>query len=316
VAEVLDYSGGWPSPASILAGRYVGVVRYIGTPGRRKNLTRAEAQQMGAAGVPIALVHEDTAGWMQGGSRAGVAAARAVEADAKACGVDLRCCYLASDRDVVTRGQMGAVMDCLEGASTVWGLGVTGVYGEKDVVDLALSQHHATWGWQTVAWSHGGVSQLAHLYQHAGYVYPGGVQCDRSTVLRANWGQVPRPGGAPASQEEDMPLTDDDVSKVVSALIPAMVASLTFRLAMRGEVITALSDPGHQSLQDDIRLAERPVADQIAQVQQLAGSIVASEGSLMARMESLSAAGMDPDVVAGKILAGLGQRILAGAPKS
>jgi len=66
MADVLDYSSGWPAPAAIKAARYVGVVRYIGTAGRSKNLTRTEAQQMHAAGIPIALAYEDSAGWMQG----------------------------------------------------------------------------------------------------------------------------------------------------------------------------------------------------------------------------------------------------------
>jgi hypothetical protein len=322
VAEVLDYSSGWPTPAAIKAARYVGVVRYIGTPGRGKNLTRVEYAQMKAAGIPVALVYEDTAGWMQGGARAGAAAARAVEDDAESCGMDdLPCCYLASDQDVVTKGQMGAVMDCLDGASTVWGLGVTGIYGELDVVDAALDPkgRHATWGWQTVAWSHGVVSQRAHLYQHAGYVYPGGVQCDRSTVLRANWGQVPRPGGAP-SKEEDVPLTSDDITKVADevtkSLIPALIASLPFRLALREQFIIALSDPGHQYLQDDISKAEKPISDQVARVQDLATSIQASEGSLMAKMNAMSVGGVDPAAVADRVLDGLAQRIASGAPRA
>lgn len=316
MAEVLDYSGGWPRPSEVIRMGFAGVVRYVGTPGRRKNITPEEAAAFRQAGVPVALVYEDTAGWMQGGTRAGVAAARAVEADAARCRIDLRCCYLASDQDVVTVSQMNTVMDCLDGASTVWGRGVTGTYGGLSVVDTAIRGGHATWGWQTVAWSGGRVSTLAHIYQHAGYVSVDGVQCDRSTVLRTDWGQTPRSDGAPATEETDVPLTDEDVSKIVNTLIPAMVASALFRLAIRGEVIIALTDPGHQYLQDDIQLADKPIADQVALVQRLATSIQTSQGSVMEKINSMGGgSGVNADLLVDKIVQTIGQRLTVPTSK-
>lgn len=303
MAEVLDYSSGWPDPRVVRQAGYGGVVRYIGTPGRGKNLTPQEARALRVAGVPVALVYEDTAGWMLAGSRAGVAAARAVELDAARCGVELRCCYLACDQDVVTRAQMANVMACLDGAGTVWGLAVTGVYGGLAVVDAALQGHHAMWGWQTVAWSRGEVSALAHLYQHAGYVSVGGVQCDRNSVLRDDWGQVPRPGAA--SEGDDVPLTDQDTTKIARTL----AADMTFRLAVRGELIAALSDPGHQYMRDDIVTAERPMADEIAAQ---FSAVSTSEGSLASKVDGLAASlsalrgeagsGVDLDALAGKVV--------------
>jgi Rv2525c-like, glycoside hydrolase-like domain/D-alanyl-D-alanine carboxypeptidase len=186
--EVLDYSSGYPTPSSVKMAGYAGVVRYIGTPGRGKNLTRAEAQAMHAAGIPIALVYEDSAGWMNGGAAAGVAAARAALADAGNCGVTVRCVYFACDVDVTS--QMGTVMACLDGAATVLGKARTGVYGEADVVDAAVPGH-AAWGWQTRAWSGGRLSARAAMLQQIGYVSVGGVQCDRNTVLKDDWGQWP-----------------------------------------------------------------------------------------------------------------------------
>src|SRR5206468_1409455 len=112
-----------------LAGGYAGVVRYVGTPGRGKNLTRAEAAAMLAAGVPVGLVYEDTAGWMLGGSSAGAAAARAALADADHCGVGVRCVYFACDQDITAAEQMAAVAQCLDGAAQVLGRERVGVYG-------------------------------------------------------------------------------------------------------------------------------------------------------------------------------------------
>lgn len=186
--EVLDYSSGYPTPSAVKTAGYAGVVRYIGTPGHGKNLTRTEAQAMRAAGIPIALVYEAAAGWMRGGAPAGAAAARAALADAASCGVQARCVYLACDEDVTT--QMPTVLACLDGAAGVLGRSRVGVYGEADVIDAALPAH-ATWGWQTRAWSGGRVSAKAHLLQQTGYVYPGGVQSDRSTILRDDWGYWP-----------------------------------------------------------------------------------------------------------------------------
>lgn len=192
--DVLDYSSGYPSPAAIRAAGYVGVVRYIGTPGRSKNLTRAEAVALRAAGIPAAFVYEDTAGWMLGGHQAGVNAAVAARADLANLGQPYRCIHFADDQDTVTAAQFAAVNACLDGAASVIGLPATGVYGEADVIDAALGGGHAAWGWQTRAWSGGRVSSRAHLLQQIGYVNPGGIQCDRSTVLKSDWGQWPLEG--------------------------------------------------------------------------------------------------------------------------
>jgi hypothetical protein len=201
MTEVLDYSGGFPAPAAIRSGGYVGVVRYIGTPGNPKNLTRTEAQAMLSAGIAVGLVYERTAGWMLAGADAGVRAAREALADAEHCGVGVRCVYLACDQDITTSGQMSAVEQCLDGAAQVLGRERVGVYGEADVIDACLGKEHATWGWQTRAWSRGRVSDRAHLLQLIGAVHPGGVECDRNTVLRSDWGQWPAPGDGPMEGE-------------------------------------------------------------------------------------------------------------------
>ena len=222
MVEILDYSSAHPAPATVLAGGYAGVVRYAGTPGRGKNLTRAEAQAMLAAGVPVGLVYEAGAGWMLGGAGAGAAAARAVLADADHCGVGVRCVYFAADFDVTTPAEVAAVAGCLDGAAQVLGRARVGVYGEADVIDACLSGGHASWGWQTRAWSHGRLSDRAHLLQQIGAVRVGGVECDRNTVLRADWGQWPAPGagteGEDMSEEQYAALTKklDDIFRLLS----------------------------------------------------------------------------------------------------
>lgn len=207
--EVLDYSSGYPAPAAIKVAGYAGVVRYIGTPGRGKNLTRTEAQQMRAAGIPIALVYETTAGWALGGAQAGADAARASLADAAVCEVQVRCVHMAVDVDVTSAAQMQAVQQMLDGAASVLGRDRVGVYGEADVIDACLGARHATYGWQTRAWSGGRVSGRAALLQQIGYVDVGGVQCDRSTVLDDDWGQWPYQG------DDDVPITQADADLIM-----------------------------------------------------------------------------------------------------
>ena len=192
--DVLDYSSGWPAPASIRDSGYAGVVRYVGTPGRSKNLTRAEVRELQTAGVPIGLVYESTAGWMLGGGAAGVAAARAVLTDPALVSTDtyraprIRCVYFACDIDVTGESQMAAIQECLDGAASVFGRAQVGVYGEADVIDDCVPAH-AAYAWQTRAWSAGRVAKRVCLLQEIGYVQVGGVQCDRNTVLKPDWGQ-------------------------------------------------------------------------------------------------------------------------------
>lgn len=190
MAQVLDYSSRPPSGATVRSAGYPGVVRYAGTPGRPKNITRAEFEDMDMSGVGVALVYENQAGDALNGFGAGQASARAILADANHIGFPpSRPLYFACDRDIVTEQQFTAVMSYLDGAASVIGAQRVGVYGEHDVVKRALEGGHARYGWQTVAWSGGKHYAGAHLYQLAGYVYPGGVQCDASNVLQADWGQ-------------------------------------------------------------------------------------------------------------------------------
>jgi hypothetical protein len=186
--EVLDYSAGWPRNIA----PYVGTVRYVGTPGRSKNLTLAEAVAREADGTPQAFVYESTAGWMLVGWAAGVGAATAARNDLHDLGYpDYRAIYLACDVDISTAGQLAAVDACLDGAASVLGRSKVGIYGEADVIDHCMGNGKAAYGWQTRAWSGGRVSGRACLLQQVGYVSVDGVQCDRNTILKDDWGQWP-----------------------------------------------------------------------------------------------------------------------------
>ncbi|MEV8610120.1 glycoside hydrolase domain-containing protein [Amycolatopsis sp. NPDC051373] len=209
MATVLDYSTGRPSGAAVAGRGHAGVVRYIGTPGRPKNLTRAEFLDLDAHGVGVALVYENHGGDAAGGRSAGVVAAQTARADADACGFPRdRPIYFAVDSDQVTAAQFDAVMAYLDGVASVLGSVVlVGVYGEYDVIEQAVGPH-ARYGWQTAAWSHGKKSGKAALYQKLGTVEVDGVDCDESDVLADDWGQHNYQGATAPSTDPGVELME------------------------------------------------------------------------------------------------------------
>jgi hypothetical protein len=203
----LDYSQGRPSGAAVHAAGHAGVVRYIGTPGRTKNLTRAEYQDMDRNGIGVAVVYENHAGDAGGGWGAGVTAAQLARADADVVGFPRsRPIYFAVDSDQVTSANFAAVSSYLDGAASVLGSDHVGVYGEFDVIEKNVGSH-ARFGWQTAAWSGGRRSGKAALFQRIGTAIVGGIACDINDILATDWGQH-------NAQENDMPLTDADAQLV------------------------------------------------------------------------------------------------------
>jgi hypothetical protein len=208
-STALDYSAGRPTGAAVKAARHVGVVRYVGTPGRTKNITKAEYQDMDRNGIGVALVYENRAGDAAGGWNAGVNAAKLARADADSVGFPRdRPIYFAVDSDQVTAANFAAVSAYLDGAASVLGtIARVGVYGEYDVIEKNVGTH-ARYGWQTAAWSGGKRSSKAHLFQRLGQIYVGGIQVDVNEILAADWGQHN------AQENEDMPLTQADAATI------------------------------------------------------------------------------------------------------
>lgn len=190
MATALDYSAGRPSASAVLAAGHAGVIRYIGTPGRTKNITKAEYQDMTSRGVGVALVYENHAGDAGGGFSAGVTAARNARADANSIGFPgSRPIYFAVDSDQVSPANFAAVSAYLDGAASILGdRARVGVYGEYDVIEKNVGSH-AAYGWQTAAWSGGKRSSKAAIFQRLGQTYVGGIQVDINDILASDWGQ-------------------------------------------------------------------------------------------------------------------------------
>lgn len=193
VAKVLDYSAGFPGAAAIKAAGYIGAVRYIGFPDRRKCTTAAELADFTRHGLGMALVYEDhTRDWLGGWSQGRDAAERA-RRHATSIGFPRdRPIYMAVDRDVVTNDEFITMNAYLGGAAHVLGgPAMTGVYGEHDVCVRAARAGVASWFWQCRAWSGTPPKLFAHrhLYQRVGTTRVGGVDCDINDVLQPDWGQ-------------------------------------------------------------------------------------------------------------------------------
>lgn len=159
MTQLIDYSTARPSPASIRAAGYSGVLRYLSNY-PPKNLSASERDGLLAAGLTIGLVWETTATRANQGFSAGQDDARAAEAQADVLGYPGGCpIFYAVDYDAVP----SAVTPYFAGATSVASRPV-GVYGSANVVEGVP----VPWKWQATAWSRGRVSPQAHLYQRVG----------------------------------------------------------------------------------------------------------------------------------------------------
>ncbi|MCP2168141.1 DUF1906 domain-containing protein [Goodfellowiella coeruleoviolacea] len=212
----LDYSTGPPSAAAVRAAGYRFVVRYLSRPGNRKNITAREFADMTRNGVAVALVFETTANRALSGYAGGQADARAAAEQAAAVGMpSSRPIYFAVDFDAQPH-QLGAIDAYLRGAASVLGPGRIGVYGSYSVVRHCLDAGTARYAWQTAAWSGGRADLRAHLFQRIGTVHVAGVACDVNDSNANDFGQWPY-------EEDDMPLSDEDVNRIADASARALL---------------------------------------------------------------------------------------------
>ena len=163
----IDYSRARPSVELIKSLGCVGAVRYLSdrnltdSSTNPKDITAAEAQKLLDAGLKLALVWETTATRAGAGFEAGVADAKAAEAQADALGYPADAViFYAVDYDTTPT----VVTPYFTGINSVAKRPV-GVYGGVKIID-GLVGTLANYGWQTIAWSAGNVSAKACLLQN------------------------------------------------------------------------------------------------------------------------------------------------------
>jgi hypothetical protein len=184
--EGIDFAWSKPSPAEAKAvGAHWGAGYFSNDS--TKNLTHSLVSAYLAAGLGIVSVWETTTGRATQGRAAGIADARAADAQRAAVGLPATApIHFAVDEDT----SWASVALYFEGVISVLGLSRTGTYGGLHVIEGAHSIG-IKYLWQTVAWSGGIWASYATIRQPGGTVLSGGSDLDYSEV--PDFGQVPRP---------------------------------------------------------------------------------------------------------------------------
>lgn len=183
----LDYSGARPDPHDMKRLGVQGVVRYLSEPipaTAWKRITEAEKDAILAAGLDLVLNYEWYEGRMLEGAAAGAHDGAVAMSQAKALGYPKGASIYFS-HDTSARND-SAVLAYLRAAQKAMGdYYMVDVYSGIDVVDMAITNSAATYGWQTIAWSQGRVGK-AHMYQNGKQWYSGGA--DENVILHAGLG--------------------------------------------------------------------------------------------------------------------------------
>jgi LysM repeat protein len=184
--ELIDYAWARPNLAQVKAAGRVGVIRYLTGRGS-KALSRGEIAQIKAAGLSLTLVYETTGTTVKGGHQAGINDATDARNATLALGLPLSLVYFAVDYDM-RPGEYALLDAYLDGAASVLGKALTGVYAGYGPCAHAMGRGYAAW--QTYAWSGGKVAQGIRMYQYANGQRLGGGDCDFVRTSLADYGQV------------------------------------------------------------------------------------------------------------------------------
>ncbi len=191
----VDYSGARPSPASLKAAGYTFASRYL-SDSPSKNITRAEADALAAAGIDVVANWEnDGRQEILDGFSAGVHAATVGAAQAKAAGMPgSRPIYFSVDFDAQPY-QQGSVDAFMDGAASVIGRDRVGAYASVAVLGRLFDSGKIAWGWQSQSWAYGHSEPRAQFRQLLGVSACSGG-CDVDVAVAVDFGQW-RPGVTP-----------------------------------------------------------------------------------------------------------------------
>lgn len=196
MSVVYDFSGSFTNPAARLVDLpgAVGTMLYMGTPGRHKNASPQQVATLRARGYLIGAVFEDGASdWAQGRA-GGQRFAREFDADATRNGVPGIPGAFTADTPAAVPGQF---VEVLAGACDVLGVARVSAYGYMPHLIAARNAGVASRFWLTGHCPQP-MPDWVNLYQHNGSQPPewgptqdivGGIQVDRNTVCKPDWGQ-------------------------------------------------------------------------------------------------------------------------------
>jgi hypothetical protein len=221
-ATGFDYSWGRPNLVQLRqSGTFV--CRYLSYDAG-KNLSKAEADQLKAAGLTIVCNWETTSDRADtGGYAGGIADATAALGQARACGMpDDRPIYFSVDEDTTVGPNITAYF---QGVASVLGLERTGAYGSYKVIRGLLDAGLITWAWQTYAWSYGLWDNRAHIRQVQNGIKVGGADADLNQAHADDFGQWP------ITQDGKLTVAEiDDLKKYIDGTRDGMLQLLGARL--------------------------------------------------------------------------------------
>lgn len=198
----LDYTGARYDFDRMKAAGVSGVIRYT------KYISASEARAIRAADLDLALVEETTANMMLSGATGGAIRAAHANDVADSIGFPLdRPIYYACDTDITTALEVATVRAFLNGVAGHSGR-QAGLYGEADLIDACYASGHATYCWQSYAWSHHRLSPHATLFQRLDNpLGPVGVGTDVNDLHALDWGAW----GNRTTGPDPQPLGDDEM---------------------------------------------------------------------------------------------------------
>lgn len=286
--------GDFPKPVTAGAVRAAGlggVLRYWPKQGGSDivvGLTAGEIQDLLTGGVPFATIYEElSATWMAGGFPAGQQAGTWLAQQFAATNHTPRCVYLTADSNTLSSAAVNA---CLDGAASVLGRDILGLYAYAPQLAAAQSGGHATRFWLT---GHYAPLPWMHLYQCNGSQPPqyptlvsvGGQTGDGDIDLQSDWGQT---GGT---------VTDP---------VDLNLQGFVWKGGPSVDAINAMADLAPNGVDPkslfgrivDVQLAltaDLPKLDQIlAAISALSGALSTDEAAILAAVQ-----GTDSDVKAG-----------------
>jgi hypothetical protein len=201
MTEGVDYSWARPDPVKLYAVGKRFACRYLSNSTRiingvTKNLSKAEADALHAAGVATVSNWEWTATDATKGYAAGRSYATEAAAQHRDCGGPPdRPIYFSVDFDLgaASTATKDAVRQYFAGIRSVLGHQRTGIYGGRYAVKLAHDEFWCDWFWQAYAWSN--ISTLGwlpytHLQQYNnGETVAGTPGIDLDRAMQADYGQ-------------------------------------------------------------------------------------------------------------------------------
>jgi hypothetical protein len=229
---------------ALAAAGYLFAARYLVPPAYAwKRLTRAEADEITAAGLQIVSVFETTANRPAGGAVNGEADGAAALKEAQLIGqppgsaIYFACDYDASSKDY------DAIEAYLWAAAAEIEEYVIGVYGSYAVVEEMARRIPGIRVWQTYAWSRGKKSAKANIWQYKNDVREAGHPVD----LNESYGGEGWWNTSPAKEEPE--LKKEDAEKIVKVLQAA------WQLDMRNAIDTPLDREELHRLANEVRKA-------------------------------------------------------------